>query len=309
MYHFKNLMVGLTLGGQDKTKILYAGLVSWLTSSEKITFSHIIGRGKIPKNSEASALSSVEETTKRMMKELVDKYYDGRPATRLEYEVVMESPLVEIDLLRILKEKEADLIVLGRISGKFTGKETVPVAISRKAACSTLYIPEEVEPRTNQPEEINILVPVDFSENAADAMELAVDFAGAHEISNIYSAHVYNVPLGYYKRGKSYEEFAEIMKSNAEKKYQEFIKKIDLKGVFVKPVMFRLEKKAHETIEKAVEEYGIDLIIIGSRGKKAAARFLLESVTEQLIRTTTTPLLVFKKKGKDMSLLEALLRL
>ena len=309
MYNFKNIMVGLALGGHDKAKIRYAGLVSWLTSSEKITFSHIIGRGKTPKNSEASDLSSVEETTKRMMKELVDKYYDGRPATRLEYEVIMESPLLEIDLLRILKEKETSLIILGRISGGFTGKETVPVAISRKAACSTLYIPEKVEPGTNRPEEINILVPVDFSENAADAMELAIDFAVAHEIPSIYSAHAYDVPLGYYKRGKSYEEFAEIMENNAEKRYQEFIKKINLKGVYVKRIILRLKKKAYETIEKAIEEYGIDLIIIGSRGKKTAARFLLDSVTEQLIRTTTTPLLSFKKKGKDMSLLEALLRL
>ena len=243
------------------------------------------------------------------MEELVNKYYDGRPATRLEYEVVIESPLVEIDLLRRIKEKEIDLIIIGRIHGEITAGETIPVKISRKVPCSTLYIPEEVEPERKMPEEINILVPIDFSENALDAMDLAAEFAAAHEIPSIYSAHVYDVPLGYYKRGKSYEEFAEIMKSNAEKKYQEFIKKIDLKGVFVKLVMFRLEKKAHETIEKAVEEYGIDLIIIGSRGKKAAARFLLESVTEQLIRTTTTPLLVFKKKGKDMSLLEALLRL
>ena len=309
MYRFKNLMVGLTLAEQDKAKIRYAGLVSWLASSERIIFSHIIGREKIPENSEASALSSAEEETKRLMKELVEKYYDGSPATQLEYEVIMESPLVEIDLLRRLKEKEADLIILGRISGEFTGEETVPVKISREAACSTLYIPEGVKPRTNQPEEINILVPVDFSENAADAMGLAVDFAVTHEIPSIYSVHAYDVPLGYYKRGKEYEEFAEVMGRNAEKKYQEFIETIDLKGVYVKPIILPLKKKAYGTIAKAVKEYGIDLIIIGSRGKRAAARFLLDSVTEQLIRTTTVPLLSFKKKGKDMSLLEALLRL
>ncbi|TFG93592.1 MAG: universal stress protein [Syntrophobacterales bacterium] len=309
MDHFKNLMVGLTLNGQDKAKIRYAGLVSWLASSERITFSHIIGRGKIPEHSEASARSSVEDETKDLMKELVEKYYDGDPATRIEYDVILESPLVEIDILRALKEHKADLIILGKISGEFTGEETVPVKISRKAAGSTLYVPEEVEPRTTHPEEINILIPVDFSENAADAMILAVDFAVTHEIPSIYSLHVYDVPLGYYKRGKEYEEFAEVMEKNAEKKYQEFINEIDLKGVYVKPIILRLKKRVHQTIAKTVEEYGIDLIIIGSRGKKAAARLLLDSVTEQLIRTTTVPLLSFKKKDKDMSLLEALLRL
>ncbi len=309
MDYFRNLMVGLALGQQDKAKIRYAGLVSWLASSESITFSHIIGRGKIPKSSEADVLSLIEEETKDLMKELVEKYYDGPPATRIEYDVIMESPLVEIDILRRLKEKEADLIILGRISGEFTGEETVPVSISRKAACSTLYIPEEVKPRKNHPQDINILVPVDFSENAAEAMGLAVDFAVTHEIPSIYCAHVYDVPLGYYKRGKEYEEFSDIMEKNAKKKCQEFIKEIDFKGIYLNPIIVRINKKPYETIAETVEEYGIDLIIIGSRGKKAAARLLLDSVTEQLIRTTTAPLLSFKKKEKDMSLLEALMRL
>ena len=44
--------------------------------------------------------------SKCLMKELVDKCCDGRPATRIEYEGVIESPLVEIDLLRRLQEKE-----------------------------------------------------------------------------------------------------------------------------------------------------------------------------------------------------------
>jgi len=309
MYNFKNIVVGLALGQRDKAKIRYAGLVSWLTSAERITLFHIVSSKKISKDSGIDSLFSVEESVKRLMEELVSKYYDGRPATRLEYEVIIESPLVEINILRELKEKEADLIILGKISGEFTGKETIPVKISRKASCSTLYIPEGFESRTSQPEEINILVPVDFSEKALDAMNLAVEFAAAHEIPSIYSAHVYDIPLGYYKRGKGYEEFAEVMGRNAEEKYQEFIKRIDLKGVYVKPIILRLKKKAYETIKKTVEEYNIDLIIIGSRGKKTAARFLLDSVTEQLIRTTTAPLLSFKKRDKDMGLLEALLRL
>ena len=309
MYQFKNVTVGLALGEQDKTKIRYAGLVSWLASSERITFSHIVSREKLPEKSGAGVPPSIEKTTRRLMKELVEQYYDGPPATKIEYDIIPESPLVEIEILRRLREQAADLIILGKISGDFTGEETVPVSISRKAACSTLYVPKEVEPRTNQPHEITILVPVDFSENAADAMRLAIDFAVAHEIPSIYCVHVYDVPLGYYKRGKEYEEFAEVMEKNAQQKCQEFIKDINFKGIYLNPIIVRIHKKPYETIAETVEEYGVDLVIIGSRGKNAAARFLLDSVTEQLIRTTAAPLLSYKKKGKDMSLFEALLRL
>ncbi len=309
MYQFKHVTVGLALGEQDKTKIQYAGLVSWLASSERITFSHIVSRDKLPEKTGADVPASIEKKARSRMQELVEQYYDGPPATQLDYDIIPESPLVEIEILRRLREQEADLIILGKISSEFNGVETVPVSISRKAACSTLYVPQEAEPRTNRPEEITILVPVDFSENAADAMRLAIDFAVAHEIPSIYCVHVYDVPLGYYKRGKEYEEFAEIMEKNAEKKCQEFIKDINFKGIYLNPIIVRIHKKPYETIAQTVEEYGIDLVIIGSRGKKAAARFLLDSVTEQLIRTTAAPLLSYKRKDKDMSLFEALLRL
>jgi hypothetical protein len=93
MYRFRNIKVGLALEEQDKAKIRYAGLVSWLNLSEKIIFSHIISREQVPTLLDASAFSLIEERTKRRLKELVDKYYDGSSKTRIEYDVNIESPL------------------------------------------------------------------------------------------------------------------------------------------------------------------------------------------------------------------------
>jgi len=47
MYTFKNVVVGLALGQRDKAKIRYAGLVSWLTSAERITLFHIVSEKNI----------------------------------------------------------------------------------------------------------------------------------------------------------------------------------------------------------------------------------------------------------------------
>ncbi|MFY9941798.1 MAG: hypothetical protein WAK57_06455 [Desulfobacterales bacterium] len=57
----------------------------------------------------------------------------------------------------------------------------------------------------------------------------------ASGIKEIYCLHVYSVPIGFYKTGKSYEEFAEIMKGHAQRDYMEFIKKADLKGLTAVP--------------------------------------------------------------------------
>jgi len=149
---------------------------------------------------------------------------------------------------------------------------------------------------------------VDFSEISMDALEVAVALALAAELKEIHCLHVYNVPLGYYKTGKSYEEFAEIMKGHAEKNLQEFMKEVDLKGLTLTPI-FKLEKKEYKGIEEVIEEHEIYLLVIGARGRRAGAGVMLGSVTEHLIRTTTIPLLAVKRKGTGMSLLEALLKL
>jgi nucleotide-binding universal stress UspA family protein len=186
---------------------------------------------------------------------------------------------------------------------KPTASGTLFEKLAREAPCSLLFIPEGTGPQFT-----NILVPTDFSENSMDAMEVAVGLASVSGTPEIHCLHVYDVPIGYYKTGKSYEEFAEIMKGHAEKNYQEFIKKVDLRGITATPI-FKLEEKEYRGIEEVIEEHGIDLLIVGARGRKAGAGVLLGSVTEHLIQTTTIPLLAVKKKGTGMSLLDALLRL
>ena len=140
-------------------------------------------------------------------------------------------------------------------------------------------------------------------------MDVALAFANANKIKEIDCVHIYSVPIGFYKTGKSYEQFAEIMKGHAERKYSEFIKKIDLKGVSAVS-KFRLNDKVHRGIwEEIIEKKEVHLLIMGARGRKAGAGILLGSVTEHLIKLTTVPFLAVKEKGSGMGLLDALLRL
>lgn len=139
-------------------------------------------------------------------------------------------------------------------------------------------------------------------------MDVALAFASASGIKKIYCVHVYEVPIGYYKTGKSYEHFAKIMKGHAEKQYSDFMDKIDRKGVSIIPI-FQLAKQERKGIEAAAKEHQADLLIMGARGRKAGAGVLLGSVTEDLIMTSNVPLLAVKKKGTGMKILDALLKL
>jgi nucleotide-binding universal stress UspA family protein len=315
MYRFKRLMVGLALSDMDESKIRYASLVSRLASSEEITFIHVKSAIDVtdgsPEKSPFMPSASSHELIEERMRELVEKYCVYCPhGVKVDYEIFDESQLVDIDILRRIKEKDVDLIVVGKISSEFTAEETIPVKVTRKAPCSALYIPRGSWPGGKRPSDTRILVPVEFTEDSsADAMQLAVDFATEYKITDISCVHVFDVPLGYYKRGKSYEEFSEIMRKNAEKRLDEFAKGFDFKDIFLSSFLTRLEDKHYTAILEIAKKKNINLIIIGERRKKTAAKLLLQSVTEQLIRTTPVPLLSVVKRGKGMSFFEALLRI
>ncbi|MFC1866745.1 universal stress protein [Thermodesulfobacteriota bacterium] len=304
MYRYKRLMVGVSLNQQDGASIRYAAMVSRLAESEKITFLHIASTPEV----EADVCElypdlrqSCDDSTTQEIERLVKQHYDGHPDTRLKCEAVEGYPLVE--LLRRAKDEEIDLIIMRKRKGdKISGNLSTKLA--RKAPCSVLFVPEGTKSWYS-----NILVPIDFSENSKDALDVAIAFALAGDTKQIHCLNIYHVPTGYYKTGKSYEEFSEIMKGHAEERYQQFIKNINFKGVTPIP-KFRLEDRPAKGIwEEVLEAREVNLLIIGAKGRKAGAGVLLGSVAEHLIQTTKVPLLAVKKKGTGLGFLEALLKL
>jgi nucleotide-binding universal stress UspA family protein len=315
MYRYKHLLVTLSLTDKGESSIRYAGLISRLARSEKVTFVHVASSlDDIPKELRSQFPDIVQpsgELGKKRMEELVSKYFPADHKTTIDYKVLEGSPLIE--LLRIAKEDDTDLVIMAKRPEPIdTG--ALPEKVIRRVPCSVLLVPEGAKASFS-----NILVPTDFSENSTDAMDVAVAFASAKGINEIHCLHSYKVPIGYYKTGKSYEQFAEIMKGHAEKNYQNFLQTEvcqvgsvcqikDLKGIKVKPI-FKLEKKAAKAIEEAVKGLDIDLLVIGARGRHAGAGVLLGSVTEHQIRTSTIPILAVKKKGTGMNILDVILQL
>ena len=168
-----------------------------------------------------------------------------------------------------------------------------------------MYVPENPKLDLNR-----ILVPIDYSEHSQMAFEIGIALqnqTGAKIMSN----HIYRVPKGYYKSGKSYEEFAEIMLENTKADSEKFFKKIGVKEVDFEHT-FALDDDPHpaDKIYKTASEKNCDLIILGSKGRTAAAAFLIGSVAEKLVyESGDIPLFLVKKGKENLGLLEALFRL
>jgi nucleotide-binding universal stress UspA family protein len=294
----KHILVALDLTETDLTLIQHADFMAKRTGAEKVYFLHVAATLIDPDHKEHD--EPVDEEKREQMEAEVRNYFNGGGA-EAEFKVVEGSPMEQ--LLHWAVVKDADLIIAGRKSVA-EGSGVVVEKLTRKAPCSVYLVPTGKAPKWQR-----ILASTDFSDFSKDAMELAATLAGPSDEAAITCKHFYHVPIGYYKTGKSYEEFAEIMLGHAQKRFEKFISASDTKGVPVEPVfVLDDDRDVARNLIGQMDEKLFDVAVIGSKGRTAASAMLMGSVAEKVIRfNLNTPLLVVKGKGENMSFLQSLL--
>lgn len=302
MYRYRRILVGLTLSERDETIIRYAAMVSRMAASKKVYFVHVDNRPEVPEeilNAYPEAFSDEDEAIEDRMAEMVRQHFDGHPDTQLVYDVLDGSPITEI-LDTVCRDK-IDLVLVGRTAAH-QNSGLLPEKLARKAPCSVLVIPEGTEARIS-----HLLVATDFSDDSTDAMEAAIAFARAVPLSSMACLHAYWFPKVMHPATDcTDQEFHAVLRRCAERRYQDFIRSFDLDGLSVIPLL-QMEKRAANAVTRAVQTQQADFVVLGARGRTAAAAVLLGSVTERLISSTSVPLLAVKKKGTGLGFLEALL--
>ena len=300
MNRYKDVAVAVGLDNRDGTLLEYAELVSHLAHSDRVRFVHVrpTASALTALYPEFSGLAEEDDSElRRQIEALASERFHGPTNTRAETDVVEGNPLAE--LLRLTRDDEVDLLVVG----KDREGGTLAEKLARKAPCSVLIVPEEVPAQVRR-----VLVPVDFSEHAADAIEVAVAFAEAAELSEVHALYVYAVPPSHLKLGMPYEEAHRRIRAVAEQKLDEFLDGLDLHGLRPVPLLAE-DDDVHRAIETQTREIGADMVVIGTRGRTSTAAVLLGSVAETTVRTSSVPVVAVKRKGATVSLIDALLEL
>ncbi len=307
MYQIKKLIVCLDHSEMDETLVRFASFIARINQTKKIYFTNVIRNLQIPKDilkEFPNLVDNMIDERKGQMKEAVDAHFDKNLNVNLSY-VVKEGQLSK-KILKLAHEKSADMILVGRKTS-LPGSGVVSQRLARRASCSLLIVPEKSTPKIDK-----LLVPSDFSDYSKDAMEEAIMIAdrnGSHV--DIICQNVFSVPSGYHLTGKSYEEFGDIMKVNAEVNYKKFIRKIDTKNLNVQPVytIDNNDDPVEDIIHKA-NELKVDGIIIGAKGRTAATALFIGSMAERLIQLNDQfPLLVTRPKGKNAGILDYILEI
>lgn len=303
MERFEKILVAVDFGAEDRSLLTYARRISEMARSKKVCLFHSAEEVEIPEGIQKLYPELAEPVADRAvarMKELALEAFGAEHGAELCFVVGRGEPLR--GLLERIKGDGTDLVVVGR--PRDGGADSAMAEkLTRKAPCSVLIVPEGAPPRFDR-----VLIASDLSSHSADALDVARAFVRAAGAGSLDLLHVYGVPTGYHKLGKSREEFAEIMRRHASERLREAVDGLGHDGPTPR-VELALDDRPARAISRRVADGRAELLVMGARGRTAGAAVLLGSVTEKVIRAVEVPLLAVKRKGEGLDLLDAILSL
>jgi len=301
-HSYQVALVTLDLTEMDEHVIRYVAMISKILPIERIFFLHVAKTLEFPEEliqKYPTLMAPLDESIQAEIEQKVGQYFQG---SEVKTECIVRDGAPIDKILKLAKVKSVDLIVMGR-KKSLKGSGLVSSHIARKCPCSLLLVPENFRPEIKK-----VLIPVDFSRHSALAVHQA-EVLTKKSPKDMALVHIYNVPTGYYKIGKTYEEFDEIIRGHARNECAKFQKDHqfsgDLECSFLSSKLDENEKLVHA---RAIE-FGADIIAIGSRGRTTASSILIGSMAEKLVfHESDIPVLIVKNKGENMGFLEAILR-
>ncbi len=135
-----------------------------------------------------------------------------------------------------------------------------------------------------------ILAPVDFSPASDHAFAYAIELA-AKLNAEVHAVHVYQLPVYTFTEGAvtaGPEVVTKIVDASNEA-IKKLIDKHQRSGVTMHGHV--LEGMPHEAILELAQTKGVQLIVMGTHGRNGLTRFLLGSVAERVVRTSSVPVL------------------
>jgi nucleotide-binding universal stress UspA family protein len=279
---FQHLLVGLSGTDTDFGLLRYAAMVVRLGTTKNVQFLHV----------QSTETPSNNAQLKTSLQADIDKHFAGVPNGVKKQLDVVSGPI--LDQLLAAAAKSTDLIMIGH-RREHPGRYALARRLAMKAPCSVWMVPEGSPPKLDQ-----ILVPVDFSDHAADAMRVCTSMAQLAGHGVCFGLHVY-----FNEARVTYSEYDQVLRGREHQAFESFIADVDCGHVCVKP-LFEEGVNIPHVINHVANANNCDLVIMASRGRSPSAAVLLGSVTEETIIETRVPLLVVKHFGTQMGFLQAL---
>ncbi len=278
----KRFLVGLSGTEHDVALIRYARRLADLKIGRQFDFVHVVQPETRP-----DEVAAVRERVEGGVRAA----FGTTDGTAAAGRVV---PGIRIDaLITEAVRFEAGTILIGH-RRTHSGRRSLARRLAMVSPCSVWMVPEGAAGTIQ-----NILSPVDFSANSADAFRVAVGLARATG-GCIRPLHVSFDPTVV-----RYEEHVAELRTNEMEQLAAFLAAIDTAGLSVVPQCEEGPDAARTSLRVAAET-GADLIVMSTRGRSAAAAVLLGSVTARVIAESPVAVLAVKHYGAVLGLFEVL---
>ena len=139
-----------------------------------------------------------------------------------------------------------------------------------------------------------ILVATDFSPASTPALERSVKLA-KQDGALLFIAHAYQEPALVelsHAPARAYKEWDQKLRDGVERKLRPLVEYARKEGVEARPLL--LDGFADEAIIKAAKQQRADLIVLGTHGRRGAARLFLGSVAARVISTAPCPVMTVR---------------
>jgi nucleotide-binding universal stress UspA family protein len=144
-----------------------------------------------------------------------------------------------------------------------------------------------------------VLVPIDFSDPALAAIDLALEIAG--EGAKLHLLHAYEVPLGTippYGVAVPESLLAQV-RDAAARRLEKATHRVEAARVACEAHL--VHAPPAEAILEAAERFGADLVVMGTRGHTGLKHVLLGSVAERVARLAPCPVLTVRTRVEAAS--------
>lgn len=235
------------------------------------------------------------ELVNRQIKENIQaeikKYLSEKDDTKILLELKDGKPL-EV-LLNSAETLDADLVVIGQKKGiKHHG--ILAKNFARKAKGNILIVPQKSKCKIS-----TMLVPVDFSENSARALQAAISIRKQlKKPAKLIALNVFELPNFSTDRiTKSFSNFKENVKAEVENKFEAFLEKYasEEKLNIEKQLLFKKSSNMGGYIYSFAADNKVDFMVMGAKGHSKLELLFMGSVTEKILSLNQTfPTLVIK---------------
>ncbi|PKD42420.1 universal stress protein [Rhodohalobacter barkolensis] len=295
----KHWLACLDLSNMDDVLIGYTAFLTSIVKPKTITFFHTIESGPTALEivEQFPEIDSEEEFLDLIRNELHEKISGHFDDESIEIRIVIKQGKPTDQIIELTNSLEPDLILMGKKIG-YAGEGVIPRRILKYVSASVLFIPENSRYSLE-----NILVPVDFSEQSAKAVQTASSLVdGGH----VTAQHIYRYRAQFFPYTLSDEEKREVDKK-IEKKMKSFQNENGISdSVNFVLTLHKKGKVADEVYNQVVKDQ-VDFIIVSAKSKKISSIISHDFTDKMVDYAFGIPLLVQKNKERHSKFLRALL--